>query len=591
MQRWSAPAAQPYVVPTYTVPDDTSWYHFLHGNVPRHQIDFIYRPVVPQAALSQQHFSHLSRLMKYIEPHTYGGYAFCIGNLSRDDVQYEPGHGGIALIFSMRILGATDHAGRPDPPFTHAIAAVDREISAASLLQAAMSFHRHMQFDTDSEAAGRGWYHTYARCAMDNPDVVENLLQAYIADFNDLPQTATSMQGARWTADGATQPRRIVIVRPDGCPFEDIAWCAARITAMLCQSDIRWTSITNGRESDIPNGVSIRILTEQEAGNPEAGELRLTLDQVAEQEPDLAAQLFSAKSSSPSAEPPSVQPNWRERYQAHKSSASEASVPTGSSPGETAAREANRFPSAPPPRGESPPAGNGDTEDPFRGQVADEIKRFRERRMEREAVDVDTPAAPDAYGAARQAGASLAGQPPAGPPVAPSARHEAAAPSQRPPPAPAPEVATRDPSDEPHRAHRIWPWVLLGALCVVGLPVAYFVILPSDPPERITPASSIGAPVLDPPKAGSAPTTSPPPENKAPEGVPSGPSGNAPAAPTNTLAPATSTPPQPQPPGTSPGSTGTSTAPAAASGKTKKPTKKPVFGAPLDLSGSGTGKR
>src|SRR5215468_8721092 len=106
-----------YVVPSYRALDDTPWYHFLHGNVPGHQIDFMYRPEVPQGALSRQHFSHLARLMKYIEPESTGAYAFAIGNLSRDDTQYEPGHGGVALIFGLRIRGVTDHAGRQDPPF------------------------------------------------------------------------------------------------------------------------------------------------------------------------------------------------------------------------------------------------------------------------------------------------------------------------------------------------------------------------------------------------------------------------------------------------------------------------------------------
>src|SRR5688572_9540024 len=92
-----------YAVPTYRATEDTPWYHFLHGNVPGHQIDFMYRPEVPQGALSRQHFSHLARLMKYIEPQTNAAYAFAIGNLSRDDTQYEPGHGGLALLFGLRI--------------------------------------------------------------------------------------------------------------------------------------------------------------------------------------------------------------------------------------------------------------------------------------------------------------------------------------------------------------------------------------------------------------------------------------------------------------------------------------------------------
>src|SRR4029450_13716922 len=104
--------------------------------------------------------------MKYTEPQTNAPYAFAIGNLSRDDTQYEPGHGGGALIFGLRIRGGTDHAGRRDPhfargrpaaaaclfsrcapagpsptppgpldpPFAHGIAAVDRALDYQTIL-------------------------------------------------------------------------------------------------------------------------------------------------------------------------------------------------------------------------------------------------------------------------------------------------------------------------------------------------------------------------------------------------------------------------------------------------------------------------
>ena len=80
---------QGYIVPSYKAAEGAAWYHFLHGNVPGHQIDFMYRPEVPQGSLTRQHFSHLARLMKYIEPQTNSDYAFAIANLSRDDTQYE----------------------------------------------------------------------------------------------------------------------------------------------------------------------------------------------------------------------------------------------------------------------------------------------------------------------------------------------------------------------------------------------------------------------------------------------------------------------------------------------------------------------
>ncbi|MEO5730754.1 MAG: hypothetical protein ABI134_09310, partial [Byssovorax sp.] len=133
-----------YVVPSYQALDGAPWYHFLHGNVPGHEIDFIYRPDVPQGPLTEQHFSHLARLMRDIEPPARGPYAFAVGNLSRDDTQHEPGHGGVALLFGLRIHGALDHAGRNDPPFAHAVAAIDRELDPAILLESARAFHQRV---------------------------------------------------------------------------------------------------------------------------------------------------------------------------------------------------------------------------------------------------------------------------------------------------------------------------------------------------------------------------------------------------------------------------------------------------------------
>ncbi|MEZ4295607.1 MAG: hypothetical protein R3B70_11575 [Polyangiaceae bacterium] len=105
-----------YVIPRYRAPADTAFFHFLHGTVPGHQIDFMYCPEVPQGPLKQTHFGHLARLIKYIEPRQGAAYAFALGNLSRDDVQHEPGHGGLAILFALRVPGVTDHAGCDMPP-------------------------------------------------------------------------------------------------------------------------------------------------------------------------------------------------------------------------------------------------------------------------------------------------------------------------------------------------------------------------------------------------------------------------------------------------------------------------------------------
>jgi hypothetical protein len=300
-----------YMVPTYKSPPGRCWYHFLHGNVPGHQIDFIYRPEVPEGPLTRQHFSHLSRLVRYIEPWSRSAYAFAIGNLSRDDTQYEPGRGAVALIFGLRIHGAKDHAGRQDPPFCHALAAVDRHLDEGSLLETALSFHRRLLPDEESQAEGSGWYHTYVRHAQ-NTEALLPLLRTYVADFESLPAPGASRLGLQWTAGDATPPKRVVIVHDERDPFEVIAACAARIAGVLVASDIRWTAISTGREADLPGGVSVRFVPAQDVGAEEAGVRVFRREDVPENLKEIAGQLFGAHAvvkSSPLAGP---RVGWRQ---------------------------------------------------------------------------------------------------------------------------------------------------------------------------------------------------------------------------------------------------------------------------------------
>jgi hypothetical protein len=298
---------QGYAVPTYRALEDTSWYHFLHGNVPGHQIDFIYRPDVPQGPLTRQHFSHLARVMKYIEPQTNGDFAFAIGNLSRDDTQYEPGHGGLAIIFGLRIRGVTDHAGRQDPPFAHGIAAIDRALDGATLLTAAEAFHAHVLGARESES----WYRAYVRFAQEDRSAMPGVIEGYVDRFEDLPQPEASALGAAWVTGGAAQPRRIVIAHEDDVPFSEIAAVAARLAAVLYRSDIRWTVISTGREDDVPNGVSVRLLARSELSAADAAGVVYELSELPDDEAEIAALLFSAK---PVAVEAKRTRNWRDRY-------------------------------------------------------------------------------------------------------------------------------------------------------------------------------------------------------------------------------------------------------------------------------------
>lgn len=283
-----------YSVPTYQAPD-ADWYHFLHGNVPGHQIDFIYRADVPQGTLTRQHFSHLTRLMKYIEPRRGSPQAFAIGNLSRDDTQYEPGHGGIALIFGLRVKGAVDHAGRQDPPFCHAVACVDRQLDAGSIHAAAARFHEQLLEQPHSPTDGSRWYQTYVAMAQQSSWAMLSEMQGYIRAFSTLPALAPSSLGLRWTVEGSSAPKRVVIVHPDESPFAMVAYHMARIASVLVESDIRWTAISTGREQDLLGGTSVKFVPEREAIQEADDVVLMHINQIPSEPADIARLLFGAQ--------------------------------------------------------------------------------------------------------------------------------------------------------------------------------------------------------------------------------------------------------------------------------------------------------
>ncbi|MBK9263252.1 MAG: hypothetical protein IPM54_26050 [Polyangiaceae bacterium] len=303
-----------YEVPTYEAPADAGWFHFLHGNVPGHQIDFIYRHTIPWGPLSRQHFGHLVRILKYIEPRDPREQAFAIGNLSRDDTQHEPGHGGIALVLSLRVHGARDHAGREDPSFSHAIVGVDRAFDEGAFVRAALSFREQLVESTRVTDEGVGFYHAYASCGED-PVRAGALLRSYVGDFDDLPAPGPSRLALQWTARGIEQPKRIVIMHDDGLPFEALVRCAGRIAAILYTSDVRWTMISNGREEDLPNGTTIRFMPTNALASAEDGVVVHRWADIPSDAEELAMLLFRAKPVHPLGGPKQRTP-WRDEVTA-----------------------------------------------------------------------------------------------------------------------------------------------------------------------------------------------------------------------------------------------------------------------------------
>lgn len=287
-------APSKYRVPEYRMDPQDVWFHFLHGNVPGHQIDFMYRPEVPQPPLMRQHFSHLARLVKYIEPRHATAYSFAIANLSRDDNQHEPGHGGVAFVFGLRINGVRDHAGRQDPPFCHAAALIDRQLDAGTLHHIAVQFHKKLLPVEESEVEGSGWYRSQYVPHAENPAHLEVILKSYVQDFDDLYAPGPSRQTWRWSVDGVKVPRRVTIVHPDRVDFSTLAACMARITEVLIESNVRWTAVSNGREQDVTGGLTVRFVPRREATEATADEVLLYLEHVPDKPEEIAAHLFNA---------------------------------------------------------------------------------------------------------------------------------------------------------------------------------------------------------------------------------------------------------------------------------------------------------
>lgn len=592
-----------YAVPTYRSAEDTAWYHFLHGNVPGHQIDFMYRPEIPQGPLTRQHFSHLERLIKYIEPHTNSPYAFAIGNLSRDDTQYEPGHGGLGMIFGFRIEGVTDHAGRRDPPFAHGIATVDRNLDAGVIFQAARSFYEHLFSKSGFENPSTVLYQEYVRFATKNPSVLSTVLKAYVEDFRDLPTPESSSLTSKWLANEAAQPKRVVVVHPNDAPFRVIAQCAARIAAMLYQSNIKWSAITNGRESDLPGGVTVRFVAKRDRAAYESEGLVLRLDEVPEEEEGIAEQLFGARPVVREREAAPVQ-GWRARLQAQAASVP-TSTPPPSMPGAGEEGAAGRYGSPDSSERSDPMRGGGALADaegvvpaPSSKREGDRAARPWTNRAAQERSNEVAPEKPEEIAQVPPARPSAAGATSAAGSLAiDELKARSGVESAEAPLLKEPETNLEPGAGEGSRRSRAWVWIGMALLCAAVIPIVLFVMREGQTQPGDTsgpgPTASAGSgmpssdarvpPPSTAPQKSSTPGSSDEPKTDVPSTTPPAPDGTVapnatstskskPPKNTNTGKPPIKDPGSgsPEPPATSPPPPPTTPKPASS-----------VFGAPL----------
>jgi len=137
-----------------------------------------------------------------------------------------------------------------------------------------------------------------------------NEIQAYVRAFTTIPALGPSSLGLRWTVEGSSAPKRVVIVYPDQSPFSMVAYHMARIASVLVESDLRWTAISTGREQDLMGGTSVRFVSEREAVQEADDVVLMHLNQVPGEPAEIARLLFGAQEVRLS-QTPDLRLKWR----------------------------------------------------------------------------------------------------------------------------------------------------------------------------------------------------------------------------------------------------------------------------------------
>lgn len=229
-----------YEAPKYVSQPGTLWFHTMYGHIPGHQMDFIYRPRTPHDRLKPTHFGELQLAIRHFQPAPGRVRAFAIYNLSANDTQHRPGHGGLAILLGIRSSDMTDQAGRVAPIFAHAIMLVDQPIDYHFLNETTEKF-----IDT-FQAHGSSWYQRYYERGDLESD---NLQSQYVQHFATLPRPDSPSSELRWKLAGK-QPKsnRFVIRHPPTTSLARIVECANRFASILYYSKVRWLSISNAQE-------------------------------------------------------------------------------------------------------------------------------------------------------------------------------------------------------------------------------------------------------------------------------------------------------------------------------------------------------
>lgn len=249
----------------YPPSSDATWHVFLYGNVPGHQLDWIWRPA-NEGGPSQLHVQHLHALVQLFDVPDPSLSTLTIGNLSLGDTRHMPGRGALAVLSHFRLPGAQDHSGRPNPPLVVAIVAVDRDLRQDSIEAAARTLRRLT--DGGRPAGERpidAWYARYVEAADD--EAAARVWQLFMAGFETLPALGSGRGGRSWVVpEGAAFPASLDL-QADVEPERALS-AMAGLGEVLYRSRARWSAITDARPTQEirDQGALIRVASDRAPG-------------------------------------------------------------------------------------------------------------------------------------------------------------------------------------------------------------------------------------------------------------------------------------------------------------------------------------
>lgn len=263
-------------------------FHVAHGYVPRHKMDFLFRPSIPRGAsrrgIQRYHFNRIQPLIRHLEPAAQAAYGLSLGNVSSSDVAH--GRGALALMLSVRFSRLIDQGGRGDAAFSHGIIIPNQAWTFVELWPVLDSFTRRFL------SVAPRWYARYhAAPRADRPGLVEE----YLSRFEDLPNPVRPDYVPTYRQREVAPGPRLLISCPRRGDQEAVLRCAARIAAVLFNSDVAWADVHTGGQSALQDALGSRALTvrlaPEDALGTAAGDRVLALTSLSSDDEELAENL------------------------------------------------------------------------------------------------------------------------------------------------------------------------------------------------------------------------------------------------------------------------------------------------------------